>query len=134
MTAQLFAEQGGQGVSLAKFANFLTRLQDGMLKLEFAHYDMDGEGLLCCQHTMSLNALLPALPCCARQSVFTYQHHLHQTDSHLTGNMVCAVSCCLCCLGSDCTAGKGYITGADFANSIVTAADIRIVDKYLDKV
>lgn len=70
MTAQLFAEQGDQGVSLPRFTNFLTKLQDGMLKLEFAHYAL----------------------------------------------------------------AKPYITGADFANSIVTAADIRIVDKYLDKV
>lgn len=31
-------------------------------------------------------------------------------------------------------AGKGTIKGCDFANSLVTAADIRIVDAYLDKV
>lgn len=42
MTHKLFAEQGGKGVSLSRFRSFLKRLQDGMLKLEFAHYDMAG--------------------------------------------------------------------------------------------
>lgn len=59
MTAQLFAEQGGQGVSLARFANFLTRLQGGMLKLEFAHYDMQGGD--CCQR-ITRAALLQGCP------------------------------------------------------------------------
>jgi hypothetical protein len=31
-------------------------------------------------------------------------------------------------------AGQGSIKGCDFANSLVTAADIKAVDKYLDKV
>lgn len=31
-------------------------------------------------------------------------------------------------------AGKGSISGADFANSLVTAADVRRVDALLDKV
>lgn len=31
-------------------------------------------------------------------------------------------------------AGKGVIKGVDFANSLVTAADIKVVDGYLDKV
>jgi hypothetical protein len=31
-------------------------------------------------------------------------------------------------------AGKGVIKGADFANSLVTAADIKVVESYLDKV
>lgn len=31
-------------------------------------------------------------------------------------------------------AGKGVIKGADFANSLVTAADIKVVETYLDKV
>eukprot|EP00775_Hariotina_reticulata_P011679 gene11679-11822_t len=29
---------------------------------------------------------------------------------------------------------RGWICGADFANSLVTAADIKVVDRYLDKV
>jgi hypothetical protein len=31
-------------------------------------------------------------------------------------------------------AAKGFIKGADFANSLVTSADIKVVDSYLDKV
>jgi hypothetical protein len=42
MTHKLFEDQGGKGVSLSRFRTFLKRLQDGMLKLEFAHYDMAG--------------------------------------------------------------------------------------------
>ena len=43
MTHTLFTQQGGKGVSLDRFRVFLKRLQDGMLKLEFAHYDWQGE-------------------------------------------------------------------------------------------
>lgn len=43
MTHTLFEQQGGKGVSLDRFRQFLARLQDGMLKLEFAHYDWQGE-------------------------------------------------------------------------------------------
>lgn len=32
------------------------------------------------------------------------------------------------------TAGKGVISGVDFARSLVTAADVRHVDHLLDKV
>jgi hypothetical protein len=42
MTHKLFEQQGGKGVSLDRFRAFLKRLQEGMLKLEFAHYDMQG--------------------------------------------------------------------------------------------
>ena len=45
-THKIFVEQGGKGVSLERFRTFLGRLQDGMLKLEFAHYDTQGEGWL----------------------------------------------------------------------------------------
>lgn len=43
MTHTLFQQQGGKGVSLDRFRQFLQRLQDGVLKLEFAHYDWQGE-------------------------------------------------------------------------------------------
>jgi hypothetical protein len=43
MTHTLFEQQGGKGVSLDRFRQFLARLQDGMLKLEYAHYDWQGE-------------------------------------------------------------------------------------------
>ncbi|WIA10401.1 hypothetical protein OEZ85_010593 [Tetradesmus obliquus] len=69
MVHRLFQEAGA-GVHLSKFRAFLQRLQEGMLRLEFAHYD---------------------------------------------------------------TAGKGSISGADLANSLVTAADVRRVDALLDK-
>lgn len=42
MTHKLFAQQGGRGVSLDRFRTFLKRLQEGLLKLEFAHYDLKG--------------------------------------------------------------------------------------------
>ncbi|KAF6258901.1 hypothetical protein COO60DRAFT_1066567 [Scenedesmus sp. NREL 46B-D3] len=70
MVHRLFQEAGA-GVHLNKFRAFLQRLQEGMLSLEFAHYD---------------------------------------------------------------TAVKGSISGADFANSLVTAADVRSVDALLDKI
>lgn len=41
---------------------------------------------------------------------------------------------CLCLILVTCNAGKGFIKGVDFANSLVTAADIKVVDSYLDKV
>eukprot|EP00882_Tetradesmus_deserticola_P020479 GHRQ01022126.1.p1 GENE.GHRQ01022126.1~~GHRQ01022126.1.p1 ORF type:complete len:497 (+),score=187.27 GHRQ01022126.1:565-2055(+) len=63
-------QDAGAGVHLNKFRAFLQTLQEGMLRLEFAHYD---------------------------------------------------------------TTGKGIMTGADFANSLVTAADVRRVDELLDK-
>lgn len=43
MTHKLFEQQGGK-VSLDRFRTFLSQLQDGMLKLEFAHYDLQGRG------------------------------------------------------------------------------------------
>lgn len=39
-----------------------------------------------------------------------------------------------CCFRVCAPAGKGVIQGSDFANSLVTAADIKVVDHYLDKV
>lgn len=45
MTHKLFEHQEGGGVSLIRFRDFLQRLQEGMLKLEFAHYDMKSKCL-----------------------------------------------------------------------------------------
>lgn len=42
MTHKLFQEQGRTGISLNKFRDFLKKLQEGMVKLEFAHYDVKG--------------------------------------------------------------------------------------------
>jgi hypothetical protein len=42
MTQKLFQEQGSTGISLNKFRDFLQNLQEGMIKLEFAHYDVKG--------------------------------------------------------------------------------------------
>jgi hypothetical protein len=41
MVHRLFQEAGA-GVHLNKFRAFLQRLQEGMLRLEFAHYDTTG--------------------------------------------------------------------------------------------
>ena len=41
MVHRLFQEAGA-GVHLSKFRAFLQRLQEGMLRLEFAHYDTAG--------------------------------------------------------------------------------------------
>jgi hypothetical protein len=41
MVHRLFQEAGA-GVHLNKFRAFLQRLQEGMLRLEFAHYDITG--------------------------------------------------------------------------------------------
>jgi hypothetical protein len=39
------------------------------------------------------------------------------------------------CVNCTCAAvGKGVMKGADFANSLITSADIKVVDSYLDKV
>jgi hypothetical protein len=59
MTHKLFAEQGGKGVSLSRFRTFLKRLQDGMLKLEFAHYDTAGSAAH--THTHATGYCQPAL-------------------------------------------------------------------------
>jgi hypothetical protein len=56
MTEKLFREQGRTGISLDKFRNFLKKLQEGMIKLEFAHYDVKG-GPKSKEHACS-----PALP------------------------------------------------------------------------
>eukprot|EP00879_Flechtneria_rotunda_P026263 GHRR01027994.1.p1 GENE.GHRR01027994.1~~GHRR01027994.1.p1 ORF type:complete len:463 (+),score=161.35 GHRR01027994.1:639-2027(+) len=71
ITHTLFQEAGKDGVDLSKFRAFLNRLQDSMLRLEFAHYN---------------------------------------------------------------TGGKGTVSGQDFANSLVTAADVKEVDAMLNKV
>eukprot|EP00879_Flechtneria_rotunda_P019290 GHRR01020259.1.p1 GENE.GHRR01020259.1~~GHRR01020259.1.p1 ORF type:complete len:441 (+),score=133.17 GHRR01020259.1:639-1961(+) len=71
ITHTLFQEAGKDGVDLSKFRAFLNRLQDSMLRLEFAHYN---------------------------------------------------------------TGGKGTVSGQDFANSLVTAADVKEVDAMLNKI
>lgn len=43
MTHKLFEDHGSGDVDLEEFRKFLQQLQSGMLKLEFAHYDMQGE-------------------------------------------------------------------------------------------
>jgi hypothetical protein len=40
----------------------------------------------------------------------------------------------VCRCAAPAAAGRGSISGADFANSLVTAADVRSVDALLDKV
>jgi hypothetical protein len=50
MVHKLFQEAGA-GVHLNKFRAFLQRLQEGMLRLEFAHYDTTGA-----QHMAAYNA------------------------------------------------------------------------------
>lgn len=41
MAHRLFQDHTG-GVNLSKFRSFVQRLQQGMTKLEFAHYDIKG--------------------------------------------------------------------------------------------
>jgi hypothetical protein len=53
------------------------------------------------------------------------------SDVSCSGEVLVAV---LSCAVLWCAAGQGYMKGCDFANSLVTAADIRTVDRYLDKV
>jgi hypothetical protein len=52
----------------------------------------------------------------------------------LSPAICCLLTCLSRCHAAPIAAGKGSISGADFANSLVTAADVRKVDTLLDKV
>ncbi|KAF8069396.1 hypothetical protein HT031_001511 [Scenedesmus sp. PABB004] len=111
---RLFLDEGARGVKLSRFRDFLGRLQDGMVRLEFDHYDTDGAA----RGARALGARRAARG--ARRGPAAAHGRRSPPTRGAPG-------------ARGGRAGSGSVCGTDFAHSLVTAADVRVVDAYLDK-